>query len=350
MIRRAAPAIGLFFLAPLVAEFLLGNLPIILLPAVVALAPLYGGGALLIRELVRRLGLGWPNILILAAAYAVLEEGLTTQSLFNPNYADQHLLVDGYIPALGIAVPWTLYVIGIHVFWSICTPIMMMEVISGERRTTPWLGRKGLIITGVLFAIGIVISTAINMAQWPYTATAGQFATTGVILALLIAAGLLLRVTIRRRNGTAPSGRTVLIATLLAGGIFQGMTLADLPTWVGVAVFVLVVVAYLVVIAGWSARDGWGDMQRLAVGAGALITYAWHSYAKSPHGAAEIAIELIGNTVFTAGALYLIWFAWRRVTRPPVSDAGETPAAAPGESPATAPGESPATAPGEAPA
>ena len=38
------------FVAPLVAEFLLGNLPIKLLPALIVLAPMYGGGALLIRE------------------------------------------------------------------------------------------------------------------------------------------------------------------------------------------------------------------------------------------------------------------------------------------------------------
>ena len=43
LLRRTAPAVGLFFLAPLVAEFLLGNLPITLLPALVLLAPLYGG-------------------------------------------------------------------------------------------------------------------------------------------------------------------------------------------------------------------------------------------------------------------------------------------------------------------
>jgi len=317
MIRRNALAIGLFLLAPLVAEFLLGNLPIVLLPAVVALAPMYGGGALLIRELVRRRNLGWPNILILAVAYAVLEEGLTTQSLFNPNYADQHLLADGYLPALGIAVPWTLYVIGIHTFWSICAPIMMVEVISGERRTTPWLGRTGLIVTGVLFAAGIAVTTVINMSMWPYVATAGQFATTGIILALLVAAGLVLRFPARYHPGPAPDARIVLAATLLAGGVFVGMTLVDLPTWVGVAVFVLDVVAYLLQVARWSARAGWDDTHRLAIGAGALITYAWHSFAESPVGAAAVIVDLIGNAVFTAGALALIWFAWRRVTRRP---------------------------------
>jgi hypothetical protein len=312
-------AVGLFFLAPLVAEFLLGNLPISALPAVLALAPLYGGGALLIREVVRRRGLGWPNILILAVAYAVLEEGLTTQSLFNPNYAGEHLLVDGYIPALGIAVPWTLFVLGLHIFWSISAPIMMMEVIAGERRTTPWLGRTGLIVTGVLFVLGIAISTAITMAMWPYTATAGQFAVTGIILVLLVAAGLLLRIKIKPMRGTAPSALTVLIATLVAGGVFLGMTVLDLPTWPGVAIFVVDVAAYLVLIARWSARQGWTDLHRLAIAAGALIGYAWHSFAQNPTGGADRVVDLAGNAVFTAGALWLIWFAYRRVTRRPVA-------------------------------
>ena len=35
--RRLAPAIGLFFLAPLAGEFLLGNLPITMLPALLVL-------------------------------------------------------------------------------------------------------------------------------------------------------------------------------------------------------------------------------------------------------------------------------------------------------------------------
>jgi hypothetical protein len=56
--RKILPALGLFVLSPLVAEFLLGNLPITSLFALFALAPLYGGGAVLIRELVRHRGWG----------------------------------------------------------------------------------------------------------------------------------------------------------------------------------------------------------------------------------------------------------------------------------------------------
>src|SRR5580698_952454 len=102
-IRRVAPAIGLFFVAPLVAEFLLGDLPIKMLGTLVILAPMYGGGALLIREVVRRSGRGWPTIFVLAFAYAVFEEAFTTQTLFNPDYLklNLHLLNPAYIPELG---------------------------------------------------------------------------------------------------------------------------------------------------------------------------------------------------------------------------------------------------------
>jgi hypothetical protein len=315
MIRRHALPLGLFFLAPLVGEFLLGNLPILFLPLVFVVAPMYGGGALLIRELTRRRGRGWPSILILALGYGVLEEGLTTQSLFNPDYAGQHLLAEGYVPALGIGVPWTLFVVGIHVFWSIATPILMMEILAGERRTTPWLGRRGLIVTAVLFAAGIGINTAINLAQWPYVASPAQFAVTGALVVLLAVAGLLPRLTRPPRPGTAPRPLAVFAATLVGGACFVGLTVFPLPVWVAVGVLVAGVAAFLALVAAWSARDGWTDRHRLAIGAAALLTYAWHSFAEFPDsgGAAAVAVDLAGNAICTAGAVWLIWFTGRRL-------------------------------------
>ncbi len=67
------PAIALYFLAPLVAEYLLGDFPLTYLPLLLLLAPMYGGGALLIREVTRRLGRGWPTMMVLALAYGVFE-------------------------------------------------------------------------------------------------------------------------------------------------------------------------------------------------------------------------------------------------------------------------------------
>ena len=105
------------------AEYLLGNLPITALSALVLLVPLYGGGAVLIREAVRHTGRSWPSILMLALAYGVLEEGIATMSLFNPNYVGLRLLDNGYVPSLGIGVPWTVLVLTLHVVWSVGVPI-----------------------------------------------------------------------------------------------------------------------------------------------------------------------------------------------------------------------------------
>src|ERR1700728_2318482 len=126
-------------------------------------APLYGGGALLIREVVRRPSRGWPSILVLAFAYSILEEAFTTQTLFNPNYLhlNLHLLQPGYIPALGIGIWWTIFVLTLHTVWSISTSIALAEALVPDRATTPWLGWPGLSITAILFALAAVASTKI---------------------------------------------------------------------------------------------------------------------------------------------------------------------------------------------
>src|SRR4051794_39834093 len=130
--RRVAPALALFFLSPLIAEYLLGDFTVAGLVALVVLGPMYGGAAILIREIVRRTGRGWPTIVTLALAYGVLEEGIVTQSLFNPNYAGHHLLADGFLP-------WAVFVLALHAVWSISIPIALVEGLVPDRRVTPWL-------------------------------------------------------------------------------------------------------------------------------------------------------------------------------------------------------------------
>jgi hypothetical protein len=82
--RRVAPAVGLFVLAPLVGEYLLGNVSIVEIRALPILALLYGSGALLIREVARRTGRGWPAMLVLGLAYGLIEAGLIDQTLSTP--------------------------------------------------------------------------------------------------------------------------------------------------------------------------------------------------------------------------------------------------------------------------
>jgi hypothetical protein len=78
--------LGLAFLAPLIGEYLLGNLSVRDLGALPLLALMYGGGALLIREVTRRAARGWGTVLVLGAAYGLVEAGIFDGSLFNPSF------------------------------------------------------------------------------------------------------------------------------------------------------------------------------------------------------------------------------------------------------------------------
>ena len=100
--KTVLAAAGLFLLAPLIGEFLLGNMPITWLWTLIVLAPLYGAGALLVRETAVRLGAGWPGIFLLGLAYGIVEEAYVDQSLFNPNFLGLRLLDYGFVPSLGI--------------------------------------------------------------------------------------------------------------------------------------------------------------------------------------------------------------------------------------------------------
>ncbi|AFU01336.1 hypothetical protein [Nocardia brasiliensis] len=158
------PIFGLLLVAPFVGEFLLGNLTVAELPIGVLLAPMYGFGALLVREVGRRTG-GWPTMVLLAAAYALFEEGPVDQLLWNDSYAGQDLLHGPtYLPSIGMSVALVQQVLSLHTIWSICVPIALVEALAGARRNVVWVGRCGLGVIGLLFALGAVLVFAPSSA------------------------------------------------------------------------------------------------------------------------------------------------------------------------------------------
>ncbi|HEY3687772.1 MAG TPA: hypothetical protein VGL93_32345 [Streptosporangiaceae bacterium] len=311
--RRLAPVIGLFLLAPLVAEFLLGNLSITMLPMLVILAPLYGGGALVIRETTRRLGRGWPTMLLFAAAYGVFEEGITTLSLFNPDYAHGHLMDSGFIPALGIAGPWTVSVITLHVVWSISTPIALVELFVPDRRTTPWLGRTGLIVAAVLLLFGGVGSLMGTEAAYPYTPTFEQMAGAVVVIVALVLAGLR-----AGRGPRAAAGRTAPSPWIVGGtALVAAAAYKELPNgwnpWLITGLVPAVGLAMVAAVVYWSAGSGWDDRHRLALVTAALAVYAITAFWQVPMMGASPAVELAGHIVLAIGAAALVVLAARRI-------------------------------------
>jgi hypothetical protein len=333
----------LVFLAPLVAEFLLGNLPIKMLPALIVLAPFYGGGALLIRETTRRARRGWPTIVVLALAYGIVEEAFTTQTLFNPNYMhlNLHLLDSAYIPALGIGAWWTLFVLALHTIWSISTPIALIEATVPRRASTPWLGNVGLAVTAIVFLAGAAANTALGFRTDHFLASPAQLATSAAAVILLVVVAFRLP---RPPNADAASlGWVPQVPRLRGPGSQQitqvgasrarsvpnpwlfgfialaaGSAILLVPKtwgWWAAAIILGLEFGVAALVLVFSRRNGWTSVHKLALASGAALAYAWHAFIEPPVlGGAGIDVR-IGNAIFALGALLLIAFAARRLRR-----------------------------------
>ena len=313
-VRRVLPAVGLFFLAPLVAEFLLGDFPITMLGLLVVLAPLYGGGALLIRETARRSGRGWPSILLLAFAYGVLEEAFTTETLFNPNYLglNLHLLDHAYLPALGIGVCWTIFVLTLHTVWSVSVPIALVEALVPDRASAPWLGRVGLGVVALLFALAAAAMTRYSIKQDSrhFIASPAQFAVSAaVVVAVAALAFLLPKPRISRATSGTPRPWAVGALALAAGSIF--LVIPRAWNWWAVAAYLALDAIVVGATGFWCSRCGWDGRHRLALAGGAALAYAWHAFIQMPVAGGAGVGDRVGNAVLALGTLALIAVAVR---------------------------------------
>ncbi|MEV5754896.1 hypothetical protein AB0L00_44445 [Actinoallomurus sp. NPDC052308] len=308
--RRVAPAVALFLLAPAIGELLLGNLrveeTVAFLPM---LAPLYGGGALLIRETARRAGRGPATMLILGVAYGLVEEGLADQMLFNRHYAGNDEMGATYIPALGMGGWLTVGVLTMHAVWSTNVGIALVEALVPERSETPWLGRTGLGITAAVFTVGTVVTTWGSHHDEHFFAAPPQLLGTAAVIVLLVV------VAFRRRAagplpGTAPRPAVVGCVAFVASYAF--LSTADLPGWWSVAAAVALLAAAITVVGRWSRRQSWSRMHRLALAAGALLTYAVTGIAMRPESGPKRTADYVMNAVLALGAVVLVIYAIRR--------------------------------------
>jgi hypothetical protein len=308
-----APAIALFFLAPLIGEFLLGNIAIDAIFFIVVAAPLYGGGALLIREVARRTGRGWPTIALLAVAYALIEEGLVDQMFFNPAYDGLGMLDKAYIPAWGTGAWVILASISVHAIWSVCVSIALVEALTPQRSTTPWLGRPGLMICAVVYVAGAAYVAYAHYQEYRFVASATQLTVTAVATVALVVLAFAFGRRARQPIGSAASSPWMVGLLSLAASSLLMVILDYLPPWIAVACWIVLVAAAVSWMMLASRRQDWGAAHRLALAGGALLTYVWIGFPQVPSFGSRGIIDLIGNAIFGAGALILLAAAMRSV-------------------------------------
>ncbi len=337
LLRRIAPALALLVIAPLIAEFLLGDFNVRQLGYLAVFVPVYGTGALLVREVTRRTGRGWPTMLLLALAYALMLEGFINQTLFNPDYAGQHLLQYGFIPALGTSFNFAVYVLTLHVVWSIGSAVAIAEALAGERWREPWLRRPGLVVVIVLTLLGAAATASFTLRTFAFMASAGQFAAVAGVVALVVVAAFAGFARVGdgtpgadggAGHGAAPGSPSLLVvmlvALLLSSGFQRWFVYAPkhaVPAGVALAGLVALEAVAVALFWNWSRRARWGPTHILAAATGAVITYGWISLRRlvvaggTSLGVPTTPIDVWGQAGLLLLMLALSALAWRRLSR-----------------------------------
>lgn len=130
---KSHPILTLIIISPGIPEYLSGssalnsivlNPPLFFLELAANLG-LYVPGVLLIREAKIRWQKGWATVLLLGAAYGILEEGISLSTLFNPKASPVGKL-GIYGHWLGVNWIWSGGIVGFHAVFSIAVPILLL--------------------------------------------------------------------------------------------------------------------------------------------------------------------------------------------------------------------------------
>jgi hypothetical protein len=268
-----------------VAELLWGTTPISRIGTLLLQIPIYGGGVLFIRDLVRHQGRGWISILLFGAAYALVEEGLALQFLFHPTLFG----ISGWgARVLGINGVYTEWAMGYHAIWSVALPILLTDLLFPKRRCQPYLGRVGVTGAFIVYLLGIVVlgfiaRVGITPGYWASPILLGL-----TVLVVLLLAWVALWVLPPVSPGSncanpVPSPWIVGLLGLVAGFLWQfilALTRVLFPVLIqGALVLIPMLVAASLaavvfwLLRKWSQTRDWNDVHWLALASGALVAH-----------------------------------------------------------------------------
>ncbi|WP_219520105.1 hypothetical protein, partial [Nonomuraea ceibae] len=326
--RRLAPVAGLFVLSPIGAEYLsgyhgqrIGDLPGLLLTLLV-LGPLYGAAAIILREVTRRAGRGRPTIVLLAAAFGLIQAGLIDQSLFNHGAFEAGPYwksLPALVPGLDVDVSQLLVFVGGHVMCAFAAPIAVIEGCVPGLADRPWLGRFGLGVAAVLYLGAAGYFHVEFVRDTGFQATPEQLTLTVSTVLLVTVAALALPRPRAPRPGRVPAPGLVGLLCLLLGGVHIVARSPEPGTaaWPSIAVSALVAVLVVICLVSWGRRKDWGRLHVLAAAGSPLLLYALVAYLVPPVGHSDYAGKYASNTVFLVAVIVLLAWAWQRNRTPP---------------------------------
>jgi len=303
------PAFVLFIMSPLIAELMLGATRLTHIGGLIIVAPFYGCGVLLIRELARRRTTSWWPIVLFGCAYMLVEEGLTLQTIFNPDFVNAGKLGGRW---LGVNFVLTQWEIGYHIVWSICIPIAITELLFPARRTQRWLGQLGVSLCAIVYVLAaLALGAVFRKIVMPgfHTTFPHLLVTAGLACAFAISALTWPRAKTCTNSVQNPAPRLTppwwsvgILAAMWAMSLFGLFVIPpSIKPTNTVVIFMLAQLGFTSVLVWWlkiisTNNPGWTDAHRWALVFGPVLV-------SSSFGLVEVTadnqIDQIGVASFT---------------------------------------------------
>lgn len=308
-----APALLMMVLAPCFTELLLGGTR---LSAIIGFPPIlfmetivWGGGALMLRALARKLGLGWGSLLLFGLAIAVAEEFVIQQTSFAPLVIK--LKGVEWARAGGINYVYALWALAYEAVWVVLMPTLVAEMVFPDRRTETWLSGTGLAVVGVLFPIGSAMAwygwthiARVQTFHLPlYSPSPAKFAgALAVIAALFVWA---IKFPPRFAASALPPSPVLLgLGGAVWSALWFGLVVLafGIAPWVSApAVFAAALTLMLLILLTlprWAAHPGWTERHSFGLFFGTLAGAMLVTFAGFEGGAMEdIVFKVVTNVI-----------------------------------------------------
>jgi hypothetical protein len=327
--HRLAPVFTLVILAPVIAEVLSGATRLSFIFVLIPEIMVWGCGALIAREVVRRWHGGSISMLLLGLGLSVAEEFIIQQTSLAPL---PWVTSPAYGRAWGVNWIFFLFMLVYESVMVVLVPVQLSELIFPNRRNQPWLKKVGMMISSLIFVLGSFIAWFLwTQLARPHTFHVPKYQPPflafffGVLSILLLTFAAYALRNVRphasraQATSSTPSPWTVAIVTLVFGfPWYLLMSLIfgpkrDIPLWIPIIAGIVWASVIFFVIQRWVSSPGWSDIHRWALVFSATLVCMIAGFSgSSTWPRMDILSKAILNVFAVAG---FIWLALK-ISRP----------------------------------